>query len=217
MNSTANRLRRWSRNVHRELSFFFSGMLLIYAVSGLVMNHRDTINPNYSVEQRRYVVGEPLPARDRLTRDDVVRLLAPLDEADNYTKHYFPESDVLKVFLKGGSSLTVRLSDGEAFYEKLTRRPVLGAMTRLHYNPGRWWTWFSDLFAVGLVAIVASGLLLLKGPKGASGTRRHGTGRRYRRSIVVPDFLLNVFDKPGAGCACASYAEARERRMRFNV
>ena len=62
MNSTANRLRRWSRNVHRELSFFFSGMLLIYAVSGLVMNHRDTINPNYSVEQRRYVVGEPLPA-----------------------------------------------------------------------------------------------------------------------------------------------------------
>ena len=49
MNSTANRLRRWSRNVHRELSFFFSGMLLIYAVSGLVMNHRDTINPNYSV------------------------------------------------------------------------------------------------------------------------------------------------------------------------
>lgn len=89
MNSTANRLRRWSRNVHRELSFFFSGMLLIYAVSGLVMNHRDTINPNYSVEQRRYVVGEPLPARDRLTRDDVVRLLAPLDEADQLHQTLF--------------------------------------------------------------------------------------------------------------------------------
>lgn len=189
MNSTANRLRRWSRNVHRELSFFFSGMLLIYAVSGLVMNHRDTINPNYSVEQRRYVVGEPLPARDRLTRDDVVRLLAPLDEADNYTKHYFPESDVLKVFLKGGSSLTVRLSDGEAFYEKLTRRPVLGAMTRLHYNPGRWWTWFSDLFAVGLVAIVASGLLLLKGAKGLRGRG----GMELAAGIAVPLLFLIFF------------------------
>ena len=175
MNSTANRLRRWSRNVHRELSFFFSGMLLIYAVSGLVMNHRDTINPNYSVEQRRYVVGEPLPA--------------PLDEADNYTKHYFPESDVLKVFLKGGSSLTVRLSDGEAFYEKLTRRPVLGAMTRLHYNPGRWWTWFSDLFAVGLVAIVASGLLLLKGPKGLRGRG----GVELAAGIAVPLLFLIFF------------------------
>jgi putative ABC transport system permease protein len=30
--------------------------------------------------------------------------------------------------------------------------------------------------------------------EGASGARRRGTGRRYRRSIVVPDFLLNVFD-----------------------
>ena len=157
MNSTANRLRRWSRNVHRELSFFFSGMLLIYAVSGLVMNHRDTINPNYSVEQRRYVVGEPLPARDRLTRDDVVRLLAPLDEADNY--------------------------------EKLTRRPVLGAMTRLHYNPGRWWTWFSDLFAVGLVAIVASGLLLLKGPKGLRGRG----GVELAAGIAVPLLFLIFF------------------------
>ena len=90
MNSTANRLRRWSRNVHRELSFFFSGMLLIYAVSGLVMNHRDTINPNYSVEQRRYVVGEPLPARDRLTRDDVVRLLAPLETSPDLLAQTHP-------------------------------------------------------------------------------------------------------------------------------
>ena len=53
MNSTANRLRRWSRNVHRELSFFFSGMLLIYAVSGLVMNHRDTTTPTLAVAPRR--------------------------------------------------------------------------------------------------------------------------------------------------------------------
>ena len=213
MNSTANRLRRWSRNVHRELSFFFSGMLLIYAVSGLVMNHRDTINPNYSVEQRRYVVGEPLPARDRLTRDDVVRLLAPLDEADNYTKHYFPESDVLKVFLKGGSSLTVRLSDGEAFYEKLTRRPVLGALQSRAVVD----------VVLGSVRRGTRGdrrkrLVAAQRAEGASGARRRGTGRRYRRSIVVPDFLLNVFDKSRAQSRTRSGdTGAGKRRMRFNV
>lgn len=38
-------LRKWSRIIHRDLSFFFSGMVLIYAISGIVMNHRDTINP----------------------------------------------------------------------------------------------------------------------------------------------------------------------------
>lgn len=189
MNSTGSRLRRWSRSVHRELSFFFSGMLLIYAVSGIAMNHRDTINPNYSVEQRRYVVAEPLPDREQLTRDDVARLLEPLGEAANYTKHYFPEPGLLKVFLKGGSSLTVRLSDGAAFYEKLTRRPVLGAMTRLHYNPGRWWTWFSDSFAAGLVLIVVSGLLLLKGPKGLWGRG----GVELLLGIAVPLLFLIFF------------------------
>jgi len=189
MNSIGNRLRRWSRAVHRELSFFFSGMLLIYAVSGLVMNHRDTINPNYSVEQRRYRVEESLPSRESLTRDDVVRLLAPLDEAAGYTKHYFPEPDLLKVFLKGGSSLTVRLSDGTAVYEKLTRRPVLSAMTRLHYNPGRWWTWFSDLFAVGAIVIVASGLSLLKGPKGIAGRG----GVELALGIAIPLLFLIFF------------------------
>ena len=214
MNSTANRLRRWSRNVHRELSFFFSGMLLIYAVSGLVMNHRDTINPNYSVEQRRYVVGEPLPARDRLTRDDVVRLLAPLDEADNYTKHYFPESDVLKVFLKGGSSLTVRRGvlreadapsragghDAPALQSRAVVDVVLGSVRRGTRGDRR------------------KRLVAAQRAERASGARRRGTGRRYRRSIVVPDFLLNVFDKSRAQSRTRSgYTGAGKRRMRFNV
>ena len=36
--------RRWSRTVHRELSFFFGGVVLIYAISGFLLNHkRDTL------------------------------------------------------------------------------------------------------------------------------------------------------------------------------
>ena len=41
-------IRKWSRLIHRDLSFFFAGMVLIYVISGIVMNHRDTINPNFS-------------------------------------------------------------------------------------------------------------------------------------------------------------------------
>ena len=32
--------RKWSRIIHRDLSFFFAGMILIYAISGIVMNLR---------------------------------------------------------------------------------------------------------------------------------------------------------------------------------
>ena len=213
MNSTANRLRRWSRNVHRELSFFFSGMLLIYAVSGLVMNHRDTINPNYSVEQRRYVVGEPLPARDRLTRDDVVRLLAPLDEADNYTKHGRAQSLPQRRFEPHRTAIGRRGvlreadapsraggHDAPALQSRAVVDVVLGSVRRGTRGDRR------------------KRLVAAQRAEGASGARRRGTGRRYRRSIVVPDFLLNVFDKSRAQSRTRSGdTGAGKRRMRFNV
>ena len=54
----------------------------------------------------------------------------------------------MKVFLKGGSNLLVNVKTGEAVYESVTRRPLIGAMSRLHYNPGQWWTYFADIFAI---------------------------------------------------------------------
>ena len=36
-------IRKWSRLIHRDLSFFFAGMVLIYAISGIVMNHQEAL------------------------------------------------------------------------------------------------------------------------------------------------------------------------------
>lgn len=182
----ATALRRWSRLVHRDLSFFFSGMVLIYAISGIVMNHRNTINPNYSVELREYSITEAMPPQSGMKKDDVLRLLAPLGEEKNYTKHYFPKENQMKVFLKGGSSLVVNLSTKQAVYEKLTRRPLISALTKLHYNPGRWWTHFADAFAVGLIVITVTGLVMVKGNKGLWGRG----GVELATGILIPLLFL---------------------------
>ena len=42
MKFNSNTLRRWCRLVHRDLSYLFAGMVLIYALSGSVMNHYPT-------------------------------------------------------------------------------------------------------------------------------------------------------------------------------
>ena len=39
-----SRIRRWSRAVHRDLSFFFGGIVLIYAISGFTLNHKHDFN-----------------------------------------------------------------------------------------------------------------------------------------------------------------------------
>ena len=179
-------LRKWCRLVHRDVSFFFSGMILIYAISGIAMNHRNSFNPHYSIDRQEYKLTEALPAQADIRKEDVLKLLEPINETSNYTKHYFPKEGEMKVFLKGGSNLVVNLVDGRAVYEKLTRRPLLSALTKLHYNPGSWWTNFSDLFAVGLILITFTGLIMLKGPKGLWGRG----GIELAVGILIPLLFL---------------------------
>ena len=158
--------RKWCRIIHRDVSYLFAGMILIYALSGILMNHRGDLNPHYSVERRDFKVAEDLSDKSKVDKALVLTLLEPLDESANYTKHYFPKDGQMKVFLKGGSSLVVDTQSGEAVYEKLERRFLLSDMVKLHYNPGRWWTTFSDVFAVCLILITLTGMVMVKGKKG---------------------------------------------------
>ncbi len=168
--SIMTKIRKLSRLIHRDLSFFFSGMLLVYAVSGIALNHKDTFNSQYTVERKTFAIEkEILSTKEDMTKKHVLKLLEPLEETEHYLKHYFPEPDKLKVFLKGGSNLEVCLTDGQAVYESVKRRPVMGALSKLHYNPGKAWTVFADVFAVSLVIIVLSGLVMLKGRHGLNG------------------------------------------------
>lgn len=54
-----------------------------------------------------------------------MNMLEPIKETKNYTKHYFPEPDKLKVFPKGGSSLEVNTQTDEAPDKSLKKRPVI--------------------------------------------------------------------------------------------
>ena len=164
------RFRKACRLLHRDLSFFFAGMVLIYALSGIFMNHRNSINPNVTISRENMVIDKKLlKSKENMTSDDVKAMLAPLDETKNFTQFYFPEASTMKVFLKGGSSLVVDINSGEAVYEKVRERFTIADMVKLHFNPGRWWTWFADAFAVCLIIITLTGLFMLKGRTGLMG------------------------------------------------
>lgn len=178
--------RKWSRYIHRDLSYLFAGMILIYALSGILMNHRGDLNPHYTVTRKEYRVEADLSDKSKVDKSLVLSLLDAIDETDNYTKHYFPKEGEMKVFLKGGSSLVVNTRTGEAVYEQLKRRPLLSDMVKLHYNPGRWWTYFSDIFAVSLILITLTGLVMIKGPKGFWGRG----GLLFVIGVLVPILFL---------------------------
>jgi hypothetical protein len=66
--------------------------------------------------------------------------------------------------------MEVDLASGEAYVEKLRRRPIFFESNYLHYNrPRALWTWFSDFYAGGLVVLAITGLFILKGKNGIKG------------------------------------------------
>lgn len=180
------RIRKIGRWVHRELSYLFAGALLVYAVSGICLNHKRDFNSDYSVRVEKYVLCGELPDKQGWTKDYVLEQLQPWGEQKNYTKHYFPDEKTVKVFLKGGSSLVVDLTNGQAVYESLRKRPLFSALNRLHYNPSQAWTVFSDIFATALILITVTGLILVKGPKGLWGRG----GVLFLLGVAIPVVLF---------------------------
>ena len=154
-------IRKWFRIIHRELSYVFAGMLLVYAISGIALNHKATFNSSYRIERTEY----QLPANG-----SVDEWLTICGMEGKLIQYYHPDENTLKAFLKGNSTLTVDLNTNIGVLESVKKRPFFGSLSKLHYNmPGKVWTWFSDIFAVALILITLTGLFMLKGKHGLWG------------------------------------------------
>ena len=47
----SGKFRKWCHILHRDLSFFFAGVILIYAFSGIMLNHKRDFNSDYTESQ----------------------------------------------------------------------------------------------------------------------------------------------------------------------
>ncbi len=183
--SIGTRFRKYCRVVHRELSYVFAGMLLVYAVSGIALNHKDSFNSQYSITRTEYQLVPT--SREAVVQGVVDEWLTQCGVGGQEIQHYFPDNTTLKVFLKGNSSLVVDLSTGHGVLEQVRKRPLMGSLSKLHYNPGKVWTYFSDIFAGAMVVVVLSGLVMLKGRHGLFGIG----GVEFLIGIIIP--LLCIF------------------------
>ena len=179
------KLRKWSRILHRDIGYFFIGTTIIYGLSGIALNHMNDWNPNYKVETEQFQTTIPLTQNDQI-KENISKLLTEIAPKEVYKKHYYPEDNIIKVFLKGGSSIVVNTSTGEGRAEYLKKRLVFYEVNYLHYNPSKWWMWFSDIFAGALILFAITSLFMVKGKKGIS-----GRGGIYTAlGIIIPLLFL---------------------------
>ncbi len=179
--------RKWNRVTHRDFGYFFFGMTIIYGLSGVALNHVKDWNPNYIIHTEQFKVDLPADIYS-LNDRQIASLLDKIGEENNYKKHYFPDSNTIKIFLNGGSA-TINLLTGQGVVEKIRRRPVFNQVDYLHYNPGGWWKYFSDIYAVALMILAVTGLFILKGKNGITNRGAWLT----IAGIIIPLILFFIY------------------------
>lgn len=179
--------RKWNRAIHRDLGYIFVAMTIIYSLSGIAINHINDWNPNYVITFDDIHV-DITSDKSQIDKDYVIKILSQIGEEESYKKHYFPGDGQLKVFIDGGNAV-IDLDTGNGWVEKIKRRPMFHAMNYLHYNPGKWWAIFSDIFAGALIILALSGLFIIRGK---NGIKRRGAILTIV-GIVLPVLYLVFF------------------------
>ncbi|ABE56403.1 conserved hypothetical protein [Shewanella denitrificans OS217] len=156
-----NQGRKWLRLLHRDIGYLCIGMTLVYAISGIAVNHIEDWNPNYHVS----VSHKQLPELKGSASENEIQahLLAHFAIEGKLRTGYWASQNHYKLFLKDGSQLSVALDSGMVTSEMISRRPLLPELNYLHLNEARnAWVWFADAYAIALMFLAISALFMFK-------------------------------------------------------
>jgi hypothetical protein len=176
--------RRVNRVVHRDAGYLVAGLTLVYAISGVAVNHRADWNPSWRVEPeaRRFA---PLPVTDRETM--AAALVQALDLPGPPRSSFRRSPEQIELFYDGWA-VQADVTAGTARLTRPRERAVLRDANFLHLNePKGAWTFIADAFSVLLATLAVTGLFVLKGRTGLG-----GRGKWWVMAGLVPVVVFLV-------------------------
>ena len=158
--------RPWLRTIHRDFGYFGVGLTLVYALSGLAVNHIADWDPSFNQISKTHQLAAPLPSDADASGK---RVLAALDIAEAPREVYAAGDDAVDIVFDR-RTLHVTPSTGKVVEEGQSPRWFLRAANWLHLNRGKKaWTYVADTYAVILLYLAISGLFMIPGRKGLIG------------------------------------------------
>ena len=158
--------RRWSIALHRDIGYAAAALTIVYAISGLAVNHVADWNANYRISKTVVTVA-PITAEQE--PEIVAAAMERLKLTTPPRSSFRPDPKTVQLFYKG-TVYHVDLPTGTVIVEATVPRPVLYEMNQLHLNHAkRAWTWIADVYALALLVLAITGLFVLKGRLGITG------------------------------------------------
>jgi hypothetical protein len=158
--------RAYNRAIHRDAGHLAVGLTLVYALSGIAVNHIKDWEPNFESYQRELELGGPIAGSDEAAAATAMERLGVKDPVQEV---YRAAPDDLQVIFDK-RTLHVNTATGHVLDEGQRPRFFLRAANWLHLNRGtKAWTIVADIYAAGLILLALSGILMTPGRKGLLG------------------------------------------------
>ncbi len=179
---------------HRYLGYFFAGTTCVYAISGLAVNHIDDWNPNYSISHQKQAFA-PLNDPENLSETEALTIMSQLGvdsgfQADNV---FYPDQNLIEILLSSHQKIRLNTATHQADLETTVRRPALHLFNFLHLNNAKKaWTLYADIYAIALLLLALTGLLMKKAKKGLWGE----AGIWTLAGALLPLVLVLIYYRP---------------------
>jgi hypothetical protein len=165
------RWRAWLRAIHRDIGYLAVGFTIIYAVSGLAINHIQDWDPNFKTYETERTIA---PIASDLT-DDAAVAAARAALGVGEPRQIYRAGDELHLDYDN-RKFVIYGDTGQVIEQGRDERLFLRIANWLHYNRGKKaWTIVADIYAVMLLYLAVSGLFMIKGK----------LGLRWRGTILV--------------------------------
>ncbi|MGX7668289.1 PepSY-associated TM helix domain-containing protein [Flavobacterium pedocola] len=151
------------RNIHRDFGYFYIGLIISFAFSGILMNHRDSWHAEkYTIETKAVTVQLPSD-EEAITEKFAEKLGKELGIEDKFRRHNVKKGELKLSYENTDVEIDIKTGKGEIVAFKKT--PVISQMMKLHKNTSNWWIYYSDIFGLSLITIAITGAMMIKAGK----------------------------------------------------
>ncbi len=184
--------RKWNNLLHRDLGYLAVGLTIVFAVSGILLNHITDWGFIYKKKVMELNINPINVSGDEEIAGAVLKQLSIEDSVISVTKQ---SSDVLKIFLKGSTPkeniVEINLPSGEVRQTIFKDHFLFHYFKFLHLNKAnKIWTFISDIYGFVLFFLAISGLFILKGKNGIKGRGAWLTAA----GVMIPVVFLILYE-----------------------
>lgn len=150
-----------ARNTHRDIAYFYLGLIIAFSISGIFLNHRQSWHPRrYTYETKEITV--PALLKDSVNDTFVARFTEAQNLKDDLRRFQVNDQNQLRISY-ANHDVDIELATGKGKIVTYRTTPILGQMTKLHQDTSQWWIYYSDFFGAAMLLIACTGMFIQKG------------------------------------------------------